>query len=170
MLDKLNLRAGPVYQVLRNDPARNPKFLNTLRGLRVPDRFPETNPGQIPLNGHRRNGASRVWGNHPVAVYPLHHGLVGFCGQESQVDIKDVAVPYRAVIGDHTVADNRRGPVIVDNGGPVDIRDPDTGVAVHAVEAAPGDDNRMAGVSQPADADAASSCSNNEAPWPPILI
>ena len=77
----------------------------------------------------------------------------GLAARVGQVDVIDVAVPNRTVIGDHPVADNRRSPVIVDNGSPVDIRDPDTGVAVHAVEAAPRNDNRMAGVSQPADAD-----------------
>ena len=161
-----------MHHVLGNDPARNPKSLNTLSGLWAPDRSAQIDPGQVPLNVHDRNGSSPLRGDHPVAVYPFYHGLVRFGRQVSKAHVIDVAVPNRTIVGDHPVADDRRGPVIVDNGGPVDICGPDAGVAVHVVEAAPWNDNRMAGVSQPANADtgsdSASSRSNDEAPWPPI--
>src|SRR5208283_6206037 len=96
-----------------------------LRGLRTSDRLASSYPGKATLDGHRRNSAPHLWRHHPVAVYPVHHCLVGFGGQVGQVNIIDVAVPYRAVIGDHPVADNRRRPEIADDHGPVDISDPE---------------------------------------------
>ncbi len=170
--DKLNLRAWPVHHALGNHPARNPKSLNTLSGLWAPDRSAQIDPRQVPLNGHDGNGGPPIGGDHPVAVYPFYNSLVRFGRQVSKAYVIDIAVPNRTIVGDHPVADDRRGPVIVDNGGPVDIRDPDAGVTVHAVKAATGNDNRMAGVSQPADADwnSASFYSNDVAPRSPIVM
>jgi hypothetical protein len=137
-----------------NPPARNPQGLDTLCGLWTSDRLTSSDPGDVALYGPRRNAASHIRRNHPVAVYPVHHCLMGFGSKVGQIDIIEVAVSNRVVIGDHPVVYNRRRPEIIDDCGPVDIGNPEAGVTVHAVETAPWNHNRVAGVGQPADADA----------------